>query len=356
MHTRTKIIIVIVTLIIISGAVTVLLFKPWEEYIATSENEPQQQERRGNTAGNIANIGRVAQDGEWIYFSSLIHESIPGIPVSETTPLGHLRRKRVDGDESELLFLVPPLVPESINVMGDWLYFVTMDGIHRMRIDGSHKEMILGCADTQPYISRIFLAENWLIFTLAADIHSVRESNLYRMSIDGETQERISNINPASITVADGWIYYADRDKNQAVYRIRTDGTERMRLSNSEARGRIIVDDGWVYYSDFTDDISIFKIRIDGTEHQQVVARTSHEWTDAGFNIFDGWIYFSSYLSDGIYRIRTDGTDRQKISDGFGREISIIDDWIYYRPGYDTDIFSPLYRMRKDGTERGQVR
>ncbi|MCL2577698.1 MAG: DUF5050 domain-containing protein [Defluviitaleaceae bacterium] len=356
MHTRTKIIIVVVTLIIISGAVTVLLFKPWEEYIATSENEPQQKERRGNTAGNIANIGRVAQDGEWIYFSALIHESIPGIPVSETTPLGHLRRKRVDGGESELLFLVPPLFPESINVIGDWLYFITFDGLHRMRTDGTHVEMLIGCVDTRPNISRVILIENWLFFTLAVDIDGVRERHLYRMSVDGEIHERISNINAGSISVSDGWIYYADRDDNHMVYRIRPDGTERMRLSSGGARGKIIVDDGWVYYSDFSGDISIYKIRIDGSEHQRVVERSSYNGADYEFNIFDGWVYYSSYLSDGIYRIRNDGTDRQRISDGFGREINIIGDWIYYRPGYDADIFSPLYRMRKDGTEREQVR
>jgi hypothetical protein len=178
------------------------------------------------------------------------------------------------------------------------------------------------------------------------------------LSICGEILERISNANSTSIlSVAEGWIFFANRDSDTIIYRIRTDGTEFSRLNQNPTRGNIIVYDGWVYYRNHSlVDASLFRIRIDGSGHERVV----HDIVGF-FNVFDGWIYYAGHLSENMYKIRTNGADRQKLAEGIGFDINIVDEWVYFRAGnwYELDILghilSPLYRMRKDGTDRELV-
>ena len=63
----------------------------------------------------------------------------------------------------------------------------------------------------------------------------------------------------------------------------------------------------------------------------------------------DDWVYFSNY-SDymRLYKIRTDGTDMQKLNDEKSYDISVMGEWIYYVNSEDRKH----YKIRTDGTER----
>jgi outer membrane protein assembly factor BamB len=347
MHTRTKIIIAVVALLIVSGVMAAFVLKPWEKRVELGE-------RRGNTTGNIANMGRVAQDGDWIYYTASIQETIPWIFGSEFLPINQMRRVRRNGRNDERLYAEIEIA-SFMNVMDGWIYFATFDGMYKMRTDGTQLELIIDTPEMFNSVRDINLVDGWLFFSRGVrSIHGI-ETYLYRMSTDGEIHERIENINASGINVVDGWIYYADVDENFAIYRIRPDGTERMRLSDNEAPRIIIVEDGWVYYANNSDNMAIYKMRIDGTEHQMVLEREIHYETDENFNISDGWIYYSNCVSNGIYRVRTDGTERQRITEGFCFYIHIVDDWIYFNDLNYGHIFTTTFRVRMDGTDRERI-
>ena len=65
------------------------------------------------------------------------------------------------------------------------------------------------------------------------------------------------------------------------------------------------------------------------------------------------WVYFSNYNDYmRLYKIRTDGTDMQKLNDEKSYDISVMGEWIYYVNSEDRKH----YKIRTDGTERQSLR
>jgi len=62
------------------------------------------------------------------------------------------------------------------------------------------------------------------------------------------------------------------------------------------------------------------------------------------------WLYYCN-VGDGwkIYRVRTDGSNNQKISDEKSKNIKVAEEWVYY---CNEDDSSRLYKIRMDGTAR----
>jgi hypothetical protein len=350
MYARTKIIIAVVALLIVSGVMAVILLltggdtelstaTPTE---ATLESLPLQQRRQGNTAGNIANLGLVAQDGDWIYYSLLnIYEFQRGEPA-----IGEIVRMRRDGSEREVIFRELGKSPSFFNVVGEHIYFGIRGGIRRIRTDGT--ELVsLGESNSQTSPMCLTVSDNWLYFTIRDDVWTLNRISLY-----DNTQERISGIIASGFHVEDDWIYYSDMISDSAIYRVRLDGTMRERLSSGRANSIFNVADDWIYYVDHDRSLQLFKMRLDGSEHQLVISDRV-----GNYNVSNGWIYFASYSNENIYRVRTDGTDRQMLFDNLGFHINVIDEWVFFRLGdfrelHGLDVLlAPLYRMRTDGTD-----
>jgi hypothetical protein len=108
-----------------------------------------------------------------------------------------------------------------------------------------------------------------------------------------------------------------------------------------------IISDEWIYYSDLLDDNKLYKIKIDGTD--KVKLRNSKS---IFITVDDEWIYYSNYSHGGyIYKIRKDGIGNIKLNDEWSTDIKIKDDWIYYKSVYE----NKGYKIKKDGTERQVV-
>ena len=72
--------------------------------------------------------------------------------------------------------------------------------------------------------------------------------------------------------------------------------------------------------------------------------------------IMDDWIYFiNSADNHSIYKIRTDGTNMQKLNDIPTIAICAVGDWIFYRSmvatGESSFIGDKYYKMRLNGSE-----
>jgi hypothetical protein len=69
----------------------------------------------------------------------------------------------------------------------------------------------------------------------------------------------------------------------------------------------------------------------------------------ARFETQGEWVYFSNwgdYMR--LYRIRTDGTEMQKLNDDKSYDIEVSGDWVYYCNSSDGEF----YKVRTDGTDR----
>ncbi len=116
------------------------------------------------------------------------------------------------------------------------------------------------------------------------------------------------------------------------------------------AQGGLMAGDGeWVYYRD-ENDWSLCKARTDGSD--KMLLLPGKEYTPSSINVLDDWIYFANYR-DGfsIYRVQTDGTDVEKLVDGYCSDLYVAESGIYF-DWRDECNNRRLFRMNLDGSEQ----
>lgn len=74
-------------------------------------------------------------------------------------------------------------------------------------------------------------------------------------------------------------------------------------------------------------------------------------------NIVDDWIYYSNKREGGIYKIKTDGTGKSKITEDKTESMNVVGEWIFYRNDSEGDYKSNgrLYKIKTDGSEKIKV-
>ncbi|MCL2488020.1 MAG: DUF5050 domain-containing protein [Oscillospiraceae bacterium] len=291
---------------------------------------PREANKVGNTPGNLMHGGLAAIQGDWIYYSNGRDE-------------GRLYRMKADGSDKQKINNDHSLY---INVVGDWIYYCNRsDGyggsLYRIKIDGSSRQQVSygGC-------SYINVVDDWIYYAY---------DNLYRRKIDGSNEQKLSDDNPFCwyINVVDDWIYYCNRnDEEMGTYRIKIDGSDKQKLNNDWLEYINVVGD-WIYYNN-PDDGIIYRMTTNGDDKQIVGNAT----LSSNINVVGDWIYYTEgfWYTGGScpYRIKTDGSNRQKLSDDWVASINVVGDWIYCLAEVNWDECN-LYRMKLDGSENQLV-
>jgi len=169
----------------------------------------------------------------------------------------------------------------------------------------------------------------------------------------------ISSARSAPIVQAGDWVYYVNEDDQYAIYKIPSNGQDKIKICDDYVYSIAVIDD-WVYYVNQNNSSAIYKIQTNGqnktlvtNEKDALGYELSDEWIYVyHIEILDHWIYYSVvgeenysifYDEDGnkiekpdeervsgLYRIKTDGTQKQKLSNEPMYDFIISNDWIYY--------------------------
>ncbi|MDR2600112.1 MAG: DUF5050 domain-containing protein [Oscillospiraceae bacterium] len=278
---------------------------------------------RGNTSGNIANIGYIAQTYEWIYI----------VEARGLFPLYKMRhdeseRQRVHPTEQGFTF---------INIIGDWIYYSNMSvnsgrNIYRLSVDGTIQEKINDEISTS-----LTVVDGYIYYRNMDDY-------LYRMQLNGTNIEKVIDEQTNTFCVAGDWIYYGIKG-DYGFYKINVNGTERTRLSSDDIE-IIVIYEEWVFFTVFDNDRRenlLHKMRMDGSERYQMC-----DDNIGFFNISDDWIYYSNWSdNEYLYRMNIDGTEKELIYTDRVAMIYILGDWVYYS---SIIPLPPMYRVRIDGS------
>lgn len=108
--------------------------------------------------------------------------------------------------------------------------------------------------------------------------------------------------------------------------------------SNAQNEGLVVTDGEWIYYTDLAYN-ELYKMKEDGSQKTKI-----SDGYAVCLNLIDDWLYFSSF--DGIYKMRTDGTNKTKLENTRAAKMIVVGDWIYYS-AFDN---SALWRVKTDGT------
>ncbi len=281
---------------------------------------------RGNTSGNFQNGGAAAEADGWIYYCEN----------------GDLCKARSGEDGTVLVKDINSILPDpfwgNINLADGQIFFRTLHGaIYRVSMDGGRPEVFFPAkTDFGIGTCEMILSGDWLYFNYETTTGMERTSMICRIHPDGTGGQILKDGTGDEmywlLDVTEDTIYYTGirHEENKFYnYQMALNGQGSERIEFMPYTPILQVVDGWIYFRDSTDD-AIKKIRTDGTGLQTIHSRPAA----MSFNVTadSQWIYFSS-LAQGdekaaYMRVRTDGTDLQPLGEFTMYHASIAGDRI----------------------------
>ena len=137
------------------------------------------------------------------------------------------------------------------------------------------------------------------------------------------------NSNNLGLAVQDGkWIYYVeiDADKPVGICRVKNNGKKTKKVVEGYMYYLNIVDN-YIYCLERDEDSkqnNLIKVKTNG-KHKEILAR---DIDDAQVLANEKWVYY--HKNDNLYRVKLNGTDREKISSKKISYFHIDGNWIYY--------------------------
>jgi hypothetical protein len=198
-----------------------------------------------------------------------------------------------------------------LQINGDKLYYKNNNGVNRMNLDGSGKELIFGSEFVNMEIT-----DQYIFYVLDVPYNDeghhedgppLPNGELHRVDLNGKNDVNLG-IMIYSLGVHNNTVYFSDSSDN-IFYSMNPDTLVREAVySNSWVAGPWFEGD----YVFFNSDHCFFRLSLaDGT-----LALLAEAWDIRCYGILDGYVYVyidSSLDEDGLYRIRIDGVDLEKV-------------------------------------------
>jgi len=204
--------------------------------------------------------------------------------------------------------------------------------------------MVFGYGD---YVEVGIFREENIVNDVSAVIHNERiyysnSRGFFSMNTDGSDHQMLNDVFARNIRIVDDKIYFSNRSYRGYIYSMNIDGTNLQRLFE-DGVSRIIVANGWIYYninshSGNNWDSGIYRIRTDGSDRQLVTDDGVYDFYH-DFYVVGDIIYYSTW--EGILSINVDGNNRRQVSnDIIAININVIDDHMFFTCVARQKIFS----------------
>ncbi len=280
---------------------------------------------RGNSSGNIANLGLVATDGDRVYFSNVGKNFYLYSMHPDGTIIEQL-------NEDQTYY---------INLVGDWIYYVNgsdNDTIYKIKTDGSEKERM--GEESSAYLQ---LVGEWLFY---ADFSDGGHGHVHRLNLNSGERRVLFHYGGAHLNFTNEYIYYINREDGEKVYRQNLAGfNERVDTLDSYRAVSLLANEHGLYFINATMGEELWGM-IDSGDAQELV-----DGPVKFINCDDqGLYYISSRDNPEIYRIDYDGQNRMKLNNNTELNpfyLNIAGNWVYYIDR--SSKTEQLYRIHKDG-------
>lgn len=255
---------------------------------------------RGNTKGNLKNGGYLLEHNGWIYYSSLYGGE------------GRLYKKKIDG--SNKTKISNDKWTSDINIMDDKIYCSSNGNLVKMGLNGENKVVL----DTQARFVNVI--GDWIYYCKGL------QSAIYKIRIDGTGKKLLVKDLILQMDAGANEIYFESIAK---LYKVADSGKSNIVLT-SENIGRFTIDGDWVYYTMPGSD-GLYKSRKDFKKKIKITSDRV-----GNINVSGDWIYYTNYSEHPakFYKVKTDGSLRQKINNDKPSYIYVFDRTIYYLDSY----------------------
>lgn len=238
-----------------------------------------------------------------------------------------------------------PITVKGDMIVGDdgWIYFCDFaNRLCRVKADGTELQIL--AEHNEARTSTFAMDQEWLYF-----VNWEGGDKLYKLKTDGTDLVNISDdAKGLYINLDNDWVYIS----LQGITRLKKDGSYKEVILSNNAE-HILVHEGWIYYNQTASDDSLmenslYKIRIDGTGRTKLNdAKTGH------YVIDEDWLYFNVWTPGGghvteFFKMKTNGDEPQQLSKDHVMYVGIHDNLIYYSNSSDGH---KLYRMKTNGED-----
>ena len=195
--------------------------------------------------------------------------------TNEATGVWHnaIYRIRTDGTEKTKLTPAEDFYT-IISVDEEWIYYLLQSSwsrVFRVRTDGSSMQEV--AVPEEKYFYNLRISDGYFYFP--------DNNTLVRFNPDTSVKEVVLNENCWEFIIDGDWIYFplynwsAPENEHYNIHKIKTDGSGLTRVNN-DASGQINIAGDWIFYNNYKEDNAIYRIRKDGTE-RTFVARYEYE-------------------------------------------------------------------------------
>lgn len=331
-------------------------------YINLDPDDLDNQRTSSVTSGTVESPSK--NDTTHSALEITVSSSVPGTSskdtISKPSPLPSVNDPNVFGNTTGNLHNGGKAAIEE-----DWIYYSTITGLYRIRSNSDDPERIFNWM-----VSNINVRNGW--------IYCCWSGSLMKMRANGTATQTLAT-NVLEVVLYNNYLYYVDAG-SRYLYRMKTDGSEKILLI-SEVIGNLCITEDGIYWGNNIDTYyanlngqnarcytnvpsqellmykgykytsgTLRKEKINGTDSRTLVYSGAMH-----INIADNWIYYiNANGGSSICRIRTDGTGFQKLTPQVCASFSVVGDWVYYvtyksNATYGSSI-DGYYRMRIDGS------
>lgn len=278
------------------------------------------------TSGNTLNEGRVAVDGDTIYYS----EPRDGGCLYSMDMEGNNKKKLT---ESEARY---------INVVGDRIIYCDVSNNYyccSVPKNGGEAKVVV------PMMSMDYVIfDGHIYFANWADA-----CKIYRATLDGEDVVKICDTGAEDMSQYGPWLYFTARDNESYIYRVRLDGEE-LRQINSDSSMLPNVHNGVVYFINWADEGKMYSI--DPTNPNETY-KCIYEKRVGHLNANGGYLYFTDWTTGGkTHRMELSSGDVKKLGDDRAGSLAVAGEWLYYQ---NADDGNRVFRVKTSGGGRMRV-
>jgi hypothetical protein len=239
-------------------------------------------------------------------------------------------------------------------VVGEWIYYVEdkdmMSVLHRMSLTGTNNTVVLNMQYDD------YLIEGSLLYFR----NMLDENRIYVKDLSTGTETKLNNVGGMALNSSATKLFYVN-ESDYYVYQMDKDGKNTKKISSTTTINILVVGD-YLYYRDNYQYTSMRRINLTTGVEENLTYETHVAPVSSPTELLkgnavgslvvekDGWIYGSS--TNGLYRMKADGSSRTKISDHRAISMAILSDWIYF---INPDHLNWIFRMKLDGSEYSVV-
>lgn len=274
----------------------------------------------GNTAGNLYNAGMFCESNGTVFFANPDDNN----RLYSMDPDGGNLKKLcndsamyINADDNYVYYIRNSQVSDTEYAV-DALYSYSKNALCRISRDGGRTTVL----DYDPCLYASLIGN--YIYYLHYDTENA--TTLYKIRIDGEERTRLSDTYVFTCS-SDGQYFYYDSNKNGSIYRYDTATDTTSPVYDCNSYKPTVTSDGNAYYLDIDQDNALVHVNINSGEPTVLVPDSIDL-----YNVYGSYIYYQTYNENGsaLCMIKNDGTDYQMLAGGTYCSINVTSHFIYF--------------------------